>query len=155
VPRHLLGRPHHPDRLPATYKRTHGIRYFHGCYDLLKDKLWGIVRRRKGGDHTLAALKTIRAVRPDGAPIYVIPENVPWNIFRILLPTGLCGRRRRERGSEGSIRPRRPHNDQSADSQSSSAWSDRQIERGRDPAEVPVGSVLRSASIFALVVISA
>jgi hypothetical protein len=24
----------HPDRLRATYKRTHGIRYFHGCYDM-------------------------------------------------------------------------------------------------------------------------
>ncbi|GAA2915071.1 hypothetical protein Acy02nite_91580 [Actinoplanes cyaneus] len=24
----------HPDRLPATYHRTHGIRYFHGCYSL-------------------------------------------------------------------------------------------------------------------------
>jgi hypothetical protein len=22
----------HPDRLAATYHRTHGIRYFHGCY---------------------------------------------------------------------------------------------------------------------------
>jgi len=27
---------------------------------------------RKGGDHTLAALKSGRAARPDGAPIYVI-----------------------------------------------------------------------------------
>jgi hypothetical protein len=55
----------HPDRLPATYKRTHGIRYFHGCYDLSNDTLWGIVCRRKGGDHTLAALKTIPR-RPPG-----------------------------------------------------------------------------------------
>src|SRR3954447_19443945 len=37
-------RPHHgagwarsskPDRLPATYRRSHGIRYFHGCYSLI------------------------------------------------------------------------------------------------------------------------
>ena len=47
-------------RLPATYHRTHGIRYFHGCYSLGDDQLWGITRRRKGGDHTLAALKSIR-----------------------------------------------------------------------------------------------
>ena len=33
----------HLDRLRATYKRTHGIRYFHGCYDLLRDKLWGVL----------------------------------------------------------------------------------------------------------------
>jgi hypothetical protein len=57
-----------PTRLPATYHRTRGIRYFHGCYSLGDDQLWGVVRRRKGGDHTLAALGSIRAARPDGAP---------------------------------------------------------------------------------------
>jgi transposase len=65
-----------PVRLPATYHRTHGIRYFHGCYCVAEDQLWGITRRRKGGDHTLAALKSIRAARPDGAPIYVIMDNL-------------------------------------------------------------------------------
>jgi transposase len=68
-----------PVRLPATYTRTHGIRYFHGCYSLSDDQLWGVVRRRKGGDHTLAALKSIRAARPDGAPIYVILDNLSAN----------------------------------------------------------------------------
>jgi transposase len=81
-------RPHHgtgwapktrPDRLPATYKRTHGIRYFHGCYSLGDDQLWGVMRRRKGGDHTLTALKSIRAARPDGAPIYVVLDNLSAN----------------------------------------------------------------------------
>src|SRR4051794_16162486 len=41
-----------PTRLPATYTRTHGIRYFHGCYSLGDDQLWGVVRRlaaRAGG----------------------------------------------------------------------------------------------------------
>ena len=51
-------------RLPATYHRTHGIRYFHGCYSLGDDQLWGVTRRRKGGDHSLSALKSIRAARP-------------------------------------------------------------------------------------------
>ena len=68
-----------PVRLPATYHRTHGIRYFHGCYSLADDQLWGVTRLRKGGDHTLAALKTIRAARPDGAPIYVILDNLSAN----------------------------------------------------------------------------
>src|SRR4051812_39341270 len=68
-----------PTRLPATYTRTHGIRYFHGCYSLGDDQLWGVVRRRKGGDHTLAALRSIRAARPDGAPIYVIMDNLSAN----------------------------------------------------------------------------
>jgi transposase len=68
-----------PMRLPATYTRTHGIRYFHGCYSIADDQLWGVVRRRKGGDHTLAALQSIRATRPDGAPIYVIMDNLSAN----------------------------------------------------------------------------
>lgn len=67
------------DRLPATYRRTHGIRYFHGCYSLGDDQLWGITRTRKGADHTLAALKSIRRARPDGAPIYVILDNLSAN----------------------------------------------------------------------------
>jgi transposase len=68
-----------PARLPATYHRTHGIRYFHGCYSLGDDRLWGVTRLRKGGDHTLAAVKSIRAARPDGAPIYVILDNLSAN----------------------------------------------------------------------------
>lgn len=72
----------HPDRLPATYRRTHGITYFHGCYSVGDDKLWGINRRRKGIDHTWAALRSIRAARPDGAPIYVILDNLSAHLNR-------------------------------------------------------------------------
>jgi transposase len=68
-----------PRRLPATYHRTHGIRYFHGCYSLGDDQLWGVTRRRKGGDHTLAALKSVRAARPDRYRIYVIMDNLSAN----------------------------------------------------------------------------
>ena len=38
-----------------------------------------MTRRRKGADHSLAALKSIRAARPDGAPIYVIMDNLSAN----------------------------------------------------------------------------
>ncbi len=69
----------HPDRLPATYRRTHGVRYFHGCYSLGDEQLWGVTRRRKGADHTLSALKSIRAARPDGNRIYVILDNLSAN----------------------------------------------------------------------------
>ncbi|MGX5207255.1 IS630 family transposase [Streptomyces violaceus] len=65
-----------PDRLPATYRRTHGVTYFHGCYSVGDDRLWGVNRRRKGTANTLAALKSIRAARPDGAPIYIILDNL-------------------------------------------------------------------------------
>ena len=56
----------HPVRLRATYHRTHGIRYFHGCCCVGDDRLWGVTREHKGAVHTLAALKSIRASRPGG-----------------------------------------------------------------------------------------
>jgi transposase len=68
-----------PSRLRATYHRTHGIRYFHGCYGIGDDQLWGVVRQRKGGDHTLAALKSIRAARPGGYRLFVIMDNLSAN----------------------------------------------------------------------------
>ncbi|MER5645105.1 IS630 family transposase [Streptosporangium sp. NPDC002524] len=66
----------HPERHPATYHRTHGVRYFHGCYSVGDDTLWGVNRRKKGAANTLAALKSVRDARPDGAPIYVILDNL-------------------------------------------------------------------------------
>lgn len=66
----------HPERHPATYHRTHGVRYFHGCYSVGDDRLWGVNCRKKGAVNTLAALRSIRAARPDGAPIYVILDNL-------------------------------------------------------------------------------
>jgi transposase len=69
----------HPVRLRATYHRTHGIRYFHGCYALGDDQLWGVTREHKGGDHTLAALKSIRAARPGGYRLFVIMDNLSAN----------------------------------------------------------------------------
>ncbi|MFI0765216.1 IS630 family transposase [Streptomyces sp. NPDC021218] len=65
-----------PNRLPATYRRTHGVTYFHGCYSVGDDRLWGVNRRRKGTANTMAALKSIRAPRPDGAPVYIILDNL-------------------------------------------------------------------------------
>ncbi|MFJ6294317.1 transposase, partial [Streptomyces griseoviridis] len=66
----------HPERHPATHHCTHGVRYFHGCYSVGDDTLWGVNRRKKGAVNTLAALRSIRAARPDGAPIYVILDNL-------------------------------------------------------------------------------
>lgn len=49
---------------PTTYRRPHGITYFHGCYSVGDDQLWGVVRRRKGTDHTWAAYgRSARTVR--------------------------------------------------------------------------------------------
>jgi hypothetical protein len=60
----------------ATYHRTHGVTYFHGCYSISDDTLWGINHRHKGPANSLTALKSIRAARPDGTPIYVILDNL-------------------------------------------------------------------------------
>ncbi|GAA1340171.1 hypothetical protein GCM10009647_083760 [Streptomyces sanglieri] len=65
-----------PDRLPATYHRTHCTTHFHGCYSVGDDTLWGANRRRKGIGPTWAALRSIRAARPDGAPIHVTLDNL-------------------------------------------------------------------------------
>ena len=68
-----------PARLRATYHRAHGIRYFHGCYCVGDDQLRGVVREHKGADHTLAALKSIRAARPGGYRLFVILDNLSAN----------------------------------------------------------------------------
>jgi transposase len=65
-----------PDRVAATYHRTHGVTYFHGCYSIGDDTLWGINHRNKGTTNSLTALKSIRAARPDRAPIYIILDNL-------------------------------------------------------------------------------
>ncbi len=70
----------HPDRLRATYHRRHGIRYFHGCYDLSARPAVGCAARAQGRRRTpWPRSKTIRAARPDGAPIYVIEDNLSCN----------------------------------------------------------------------------
>ena len=69
----------HPVRLRATYHRTHGIRYFHGCYSVGDDQLWGVTHEHKGAAHTLAALKSIQAARPGGYRLFVIMDNLSAN----------------------------------------------------------------------------
>ncbi len=65
-----------PQRQPANYNKLHGVRQFHGCYSIGDDLLWGVVPRQKSAANVLAALKTIRAARPDGEAIYVILDNL-------------------------------------------------------------------------------
>ncbi len=70
-----------PDRVPATYHRTHEVRYFHGCYSVGDDRLWGVNRRKKGAVNTLAALKSIRAS----------PRPTPRGRTRSRRTSGRCG----------------------------------------------------------------
>ena len=59
---------------PTTPRPT--VRQFHGCYCVGDDTLWGVVRRQKSAANTLAALRSIRARRRDGAKVYVILDNL-------------------------------------------------------------------------------
>ncbi|MCP3910066.1 MAG: IS630 family transposase [Actinomycetia bacterium] len=65
-----------PQRVPANYHKLRGVRQFHGCYSIGDDTLWGVVRSRESAVNVLAALKSIRAARPDGEQIYVILDNL-------------------------------------------------------------------------------
>lgn len=65
-----------PQRQPANYHKLHGVRQFHGCCSVGDDELWGVLRRRKSWQNTLAGLKSIWAKRPDGQMIYVILDNL-------------------------------------------------------------------------------
>jgi transposase len=65
-----------PQRLRANYHKHCGVRQFHACYSLGDDRLWGVVRAKKGIDNSLAAIKSCRAARPDGEMIYVILDNL-------------------------------------------------------------------------------
>ena len=38
-----------------------------------------MLHEHKGGAHTLAALRSVRAARPDGAPIYIVLDNLSCN----------------------------------------------------------------------------
>jgi len=62
--------------VPAKYHKLHGVRQFHGCYSIGDDTLRGVVPNQKSAVNVLAALKSIRAARPDDQAIYVILENL-------------------------------------------------------------------------------
>ena len=84
----------HPVRLRATYHRTHGIRYFHGCYSLGDDQLWGVTREHKGArSHPGRAevdpgrpARRVPAVRHHGQPVGEQDPGDP--------PLGQAGERR-------------------------------------------------------------
>lgn len=65
-----------PERQRANYHKTCGVRQFHACYSLGDDTMWGVARLTKGTDNALKAIKSCRAARPDGKPIYVILDNL-------------------------------------------------------------------------------
>lgn len=76
--------PHHgscwaragqPDRVPATYRRTHGVRQMFAALDLSTNKIYYRIRKRKRRFELLDFLKVIRRVVPEHERIYLILDN--------------------------------------------------------------------------------
>lgn len=64
-----------PDRLPATYRRTHGVRHLLAFYDMHDDVLWGYFRPRKRWQEVLDVLERVRTRYPLRERLYVVMDN--------------------------------------------------------------------------------
>ncbi len=64
-----------PDRVPATYHRTHGVSYFHGCYSIGDVSVGHQPPPQRHEQHPHGP-EVDPGRRPDGAPIYVILDNL-------------------------------------------------------------------------------
>lgn len=65
-----------PHRLPANYRKPHGVRFFFGCYDVGQDQLFGRWFDRKGAATTIKALKVARRRHPARVRLYVVMDNL-------------------------------------------------------------------------------
>ncbi|RKY42878.1 MAG: hypothetical protein DRP85_01575 [Candidatus Makaraimicrobium thalassicum] len=65
----------HPQRLPATYTRHHGVRHLLAGYDLKTNALFGVIRRRKRSKEFLSFLKIIRRRYPHERRLLIILDN--------------------------------------------------------------------------------
>ena len=65
-----------PDRVPATYNRTEGVRHLLAAYDLAEDKMYGHMKPRKTHVEFLGFLKYLRSLHPILLVLlYVILDN--------------------------------------------------------------------------------
>jgi transposase len=77
--------PHHgsgweqrklPQRLRATFKRPHGVRYLFGAYDVHSDRLHGRLREHKNAGEVLAFFRQIRMRYDPRLRIYLVMDNL-------------------------------------------------------------------------------
>ncbi len=66
----------HVDRIPATYKRTQGIQYFFGVYDLQRDTLDGLFADAKGSRVFLIFLQWLRRRHRGRGTLHVVLDNL-------------------------------------------------------------------------------
>ena len=64
-----------PDRLPATYRRPHGVRHLLAFYDVHDDVLWGYFRAHKRRQEVFDVLRRVRARYPQRERIYLVMDN--------------------------------------------------------------------------------
>lgn len=65
-----------PHRLPANYRKPHGVRFFFGAYDVGTDQLFGRWFGHKGSGPTLSVLKWVRRRYPQEIRIHLIMDNL-------------------------------------------------------------------------------
>src|SRR3954468_12909800 len=68
-----------PERLRATFHRTHGTRYIFGAYDVHHDRLRVRLRPRRRGSDNLAFMAQIRAAIPARKRIYWFQDGLRAN----------------------------------------------------------------------------
>jgi transposase len=66
----------HPERLRATYRRTQGIGYLFGSYDLEDDRLHGLYRRSRSGADFLTFLIELREQYNRHEKLHIICDNL-------------------------------------------------------------------------------
>jgi transposase len=78
IPHHGSGWAAHkrPERLRASYKRPHGVRYLFGAYDVHADRLHGRLRTHKNASEVLAFYRQIRMRYDPHLRIYLIADNL-------------------------------------------------------------------------------
>ena len=64
-----------PNRLPATYHRTHGVRHLLAALDLQSDKLYGHVSNSKKHQDVLRFLKVLRRRYHRSERLYIVLDN--------------------------------------------------------------------------------
>jgi transposase len=72
------GETGHVDRVRATYKRTQGVRYFWGVYDLKRDTLRGGFTSEKNGETFLMFLRSLR--RRYRGTLHIVLDNVAYHL---------------------------------------------------------------------------
>ena len=65
-----------PERLRASYRRPHGVRYLLGALDVHRDRLFGRLRNRKSATDVLGFMQTVRMRYPARQRIHLILDNL-------------------------------------------------------------------------------